>query len=378
MIYMGVECAHWKEYDSIGGPVNFCELAAFGKKLTPQELNLIGCTAEKRQACSTVMEMNVGAAAVPLAVPAPPPTSCDLPKTVAATSVGVAEKKATSPLFTLLVLGILAGCYIALAGALSTVVTNDLAKFVGDGMSRLISGMVFSLGLILVVIGGAELFTGNTLMVTGWLEGKITGRQLVRNWTIVYIANFLGSILLAWLFFGSGIWKLNGDMVGVKAILTANAKVNLTWTEALVRGILCNWLVCLAVWLASATKDGISKIFAIVFPVTAFVACGFEHSIANMYFIPFAIFLKGQAAVLAAAAPALGTTPAGVATALANLNWGSFLIKNLIPVTIGNIIGGAFFVGAFYWSVFLRPSWKSPRLLLAGATLGRIFSSLFN
>lgn len=373
---MGVECAHWREYDSIGGPVSFCDIAAFSKKLTPQELHLIGCTAEKRQACSTAMEMNVGVAAVPMAAP-PPSTSCDLPKTVAANTVGIAEKKAASPLFNLLVLGILAGCYIALAGVLSTVVANDLAKFVGDGMSRLISGLVFSLGLILVVIGGAELFTGNTLMVTGWLEGKITGRQLARNWAIVYVANFLGSILLAWLFFASGIWKLNGDMVGVKAILTADAKVNLTWTEALVRGILCNWLVCLAVWLASATKDGVSKMFSIVFPVTAFVACGFEHSIANMYFIPFAIFLKSQAAVLTAAAPALGTTPAGVATALANLNWGSFLFKNLIPVTIGNIIGGAFFVGAFYWSVFLRTS-KSPRLFLANATLGRIFSSLFN
>ena len=169
---MGVECAHWREYDSVGGPVSFCDIAAFSKKLTAQELRLIGCTAEKRQACSTTMEMNVGAAAVPIAAPVPLHTSCDLPKTVATNTVGIAEKKAASPLFNLLVLGILAGCYIALAGVLSTVVTNDLAKFVGDGMSRLISGMVFSLGLILVVIGGAELFTGNTLMVTGWLDGQ--------------------------------------------------------------------------------------------------------------------------------------------------------------------------------------------------------------
>lgn len=374
---MEVDCEHWKEYDSIGGPVCFCDIAAFGNKLTAQELQIIGCTAEKRKVCNTVMEVNVGAAVVPQAASPPViPNSCDPPKTVAVNTVGIAEKKATSPLFNLLILGFLAGCYIALAGALSTVITNDLAKFVGDGMSRLMSGMVFSLGLILVVLGGAELFTGNTLMVTAWFEGKINGRQLARNWTIVYLANFLGSIILAWLFYNSGIWKLNDAMVGVKALLTANAKINLTWTEALVRGILCNWLVCLAVWLASASKDGVSKILSIVFPVTAFVACGFEHSIANMYFIPAAIFVKSQAAALTAAAPALNTTSAGVAAVLANLNWSSLLFKNLIPVTIGNVIGGAFFVGAFYWSVFLRPERKNSRvsLNLASAILARITS----
>lgn len=124
------------------------------------------------------------------------------------------QKKAVSPFFNLLVLGILAGCYIALAGALSTVVTNDLASYVGDGLSRLVGGLVFSLGLILVVIGGAELFTGNTLMVTGWLEGKIRGRQLVRNWTIVFFANFIGAILIAIFFYLSGIWEMNGALIG--------------------------------------------------------------------------------------------------------------------------------------------------------------------
>jgi formate/nitrite transporter len=372
---MGAKCEHWKEYDSISGPISYCEIEAFGKKLTAEELKEIGCTPEKRKVCGNLMEMTVGAAATPSPTPVVVPTACDPPKAVAATQVGVAEKKATSPVFNLLVLGILAGCYIALAGSLSTVVTNDLARFVGDGLSRLIGGMVFSLGLILVVIGGAELFTGNALMVTGWLEGKISGKQLARNWTIVYIANFLGSILIAWFFFLSGIWDLNNGLVGARAIMTANGKIGLTWTEALVRGILCNWLVCLAVWLATASKDVISKIFCIVFPITAFVACGFEHSIANMYFIPTGIFLKSQASVLAAVAPILGTDPAGAVAALANLNWSSFVFKNLIPVTIGNIIGGALFVGAFYWSVFLRPSWKSSKLMTNVATaVTRIFA----
>ena len=378
---MKVNCEHWKEYDSIGGPISYCEIEAFGNKLTAQELKAMGCTEEKRKVCGKVMELAVGVAATPTPMPLPAPvvvpSSCDTPKAVAATQVGAAEKKATSPFFNLLVLGILAGCYIAFAGSLSTVVTSDLAKFVGDGLSRLISGLVFSLGLILVVIGGAELFTGNSLMVTGWLEGKISGKQVARNWTIVYIANFLGSILIAWFFFLSGIWDMNSGLVGVKAVMTANGKIGLTWTEALVRGILCNWLVCLAVWLASASKDGVSKIFCIVFPITAFVACGFEHSIANMYFIPTGILLKSQPAVLAAIAPVLGTDVAGAASALANLNWGSFVIKNLIPVTIGNIIGGAIFVGTFYWSVFLRPSWKTSKLSvgLAGAVT-RLFSNL--
>ncbi|MGI6405813.1 MAG: formate/nitrite transporter family protein [Syntrophaceticus sp.] len=376
---MSFNCEHWKEYDSISGPISYCEIAAFGHKLSLEELEKMGCTAEKRKVCKQKMEFTVGDAATPKPEPQPAPVVvpniCDTPKAVAATTVGNAEKKAVSPFFNLLVLGILAGCYIALAGALSTVVTNDLAAYVGDGLSRLVGGLVFSLGLILVVIGGAELFTGNTLMVTGWLEGKISGRQVARNWTIVYFANFLGAILIAWFFYLSGIWEMNGTLIGAKSVMTASGKVNLTWTEALVRGILCNWLVCLAVWLASGSKDGVSKILCIVFPITAFVACGFEHSIANMFFIPTGILLKGQASVLSAVAPVLGTDTAGALSALANLNWSSFVFKNLIPVTIGNIIGGAIFVGTFYWSVFLKPASKKPKFVvnLAG-TLTRLFT----
>ncbi len=314
----------------------------------------------------------------PVPVPVAPPCPCDPPKAVAATTVGNAQKKAVAPFFYLSALGILAGCYIALAGVLCTVVTNDLAQYVGGGLAQLFGGLVFSLGLILVVIAGAELFTGNTLMVAGWLEGKITGLQIARNWAIVYVANFVGSILIAWFFVAGGVWEMNGALVGAKALLTANAKVNLTWTAALIRGILCNWLVCLAVWLASGSKDGVSKILCIVFPITAFVACGYEHSVANMYFIPAGIFLKSQPAALAAVAPALGAVDAnGALAALSSLNWSSFVVKNLIPVTIGNIIGGAFFVATFYWSVFLRPETKKkPKAAAQAATMiTRMFSS---
>lgn len=400
---MAVKCEHWKEYDSISGPISYCEISAFGKKLTPQELEAIGCTEEKRKVCGQAMEFNVGAADLPLNPPpitqtaqstapvgvrlaaatpitAPvetPIISCDPPKEVATKTVGTAEKKAVSPFYNLLILGILAGAYIGLGAELSTMITNDLAKYVGDGFSRLFGGMVFSLGLILVVIGGAELFTGNVLMVTGWLEGKIKGRQVLRNWAIVYCANFIGAIMLAWLFYNTGLWKVNNGLVGAKAVLIANTKVNLTWSEALVRGILCNWLVCLAVWLASANRDGVGRILSIIFPVTAFVASGFEHSIANMYFIPEGLFLKAQAALSPVLAAALNTDPAGVTAALANLTWNSFIFKNLVPVTIGNIIGGGLFVGALYWSVFLRAPRKESALSpkLAFTILSRIFSN---
>ena len=158
-----------------------------------------------------------------------------------------------------------------------TIITNDISSIVGDGLTRLIGGIAFSLGLILVVLGGAELFTGNNLLVTGYLEKKVTLKQVLSNWGWVYSFNFIGSLLLAVLFFYSGIWKANGGAIGLRAINIAFAKSSLTWTEALFRGILCNWLVCLAVWLSFASKDAIGKIVGIMIPIAAFVAAGFEH-----------------------------------------------------------------------------------------------------
>jgi formate/nitrite transporter len=167
--------------------------------------------------------------------------------------------------------------------------------------------------------------------------------KLLRNWGIVYFANLAGSLLLVALMYWSGLWKTNNAAVGVAALKLADAKVNLTFLEALARGILCNWLVCLAVWMAVSARDVVGKIFAIFFPIMAFVASGFEHSIANMYFIPMGLALKADV-----------ITATGLTDAFANLTVGGMIVRNLIPVTIGNIIGGAFFVAAMYWIVYIR------------------------
>lgn len=267
------------------------------------------------------------------------------PKTIAetvATTVGVG--KVTSPWFSVLVLGILAGAYIGFGGLLATSVTFDLAAKAGIGIQKLVAGSAFSLGLMLVVIAGAELFTGNNLMISSVLSREIGLQVMLQRWGLVFLANFVGSILVALIFYFSGLWKTGNGALGVSALAIALSKVRLDFGEALVRGIGCNWLVCLAVWMALAARQTISKIFAIFFPIMGFVAIGFEHCIANMYFIPVGIFLKNWAGV---------PVPAGIDPAV--LNWGSFLWNNLFPVTIGNILGGGVFVGMSYWGAYLRP-----------------------
>jgi formate/nitrite transporter len=225
------------------------------------------------------------------------------------------------------------------------VVTNDLAFYIGDGMSRLVGGATFSIGLILVILGGAELFTGNNMiMTTGLLQKRITLKQVMTNWSLVYVFNFIGALLFVYLIFYSGIWNFNGGSVGERAVGIAVSKVSLTWSEAFSRGILCNWLVCMAVWLSLAGKDAFGKILGIMIPVTAFVALGLEHSIANMYFIPMGILLAGQETVRAAMDPVV----------LQGLTWTAFLWKNLLPVTLGNMVGGIIFVAIAYWNVYLR------------------------
>jgi formate/nitrite transporter len=267
------------------------------------------------------------------------------PRTIAETvaqKVGVA--KATSPWLTVFVLGILAGAYIGFGGLLSTTVTFDAASKWGIGISKILSGATFSVGLMLVVIAGAELFTGNNLMVSSVMTREITFGTMLKRWGIVYLANFVGSIFLALLFYFSGLWKTGDGALGAAAVKIAYNKVALGFGEALWRGIGCNWLVCLAVWMALAARQVIGKIFAIFFPIMAFVAIGFEHSIANMYFIPTGILLMNGAGF---------TNVPGVDPNL--LGWINFLWRNLLPVTIGNIIGGVVFVGMSYWGAYLRP-----------------------
>jgi formate transporter len=266
--------------------------------------------------------------------------------------------KASRDTLSMVLLGVLAGFFIALGAIFCTLVTTDTG--VGFGLGKLLGGLTFSLGLILVVVAGAELFTGNALMIAPWMSTRVKGSQLLRNWAIVYFANFAGALLLVTIVYYAKFWALDGYKVGANALMIANSKVSLDFVTALCRGIMCNILVCLAVWLCLAARSVTGKILAIIFPITAFVACGFEHSVANMYFIPMGIAIAGQTEVLQAA----GVT-AGQITNLTALGF----VHNLIPVTIGNIIGGSS-VGVIYWLIFLRKE-RAAEVLAARHALGR-------
>jgi len=266
-----------------------------------------------------------------------------LPAEMATRAAYIGVRKSEAPALTTFTLAILAGAFIAL-GAVFATNTAAGASALPFGVAKLLTGLVFCLGLILVVVGGAELFTGNNLIVMAWASGKVSTRALLRNWVIVYAGNFVGSIGTAFLVLWSKQYTFGGGAVGETALKIATGKSSLDFFQALALGVLCNALVCLAVWLTFSERSTIDKIAAIIFPITAFVAAGFEHSIANMYFIPFGLLIKAF-------------DPAFVAEKgldLANLTWGNFFINNLLPVTIGNIIGGGVLVAAIYWSVFLR------------------------
>jgi len=265
------------------------------------------------------------------------------PAVVAMRAEAVGETKGKLNTLSTILLGILAGVFIGLGAMFCTVVTTDAG--LGFGLTKLLGGLAFCLGLILVVVAGAELFTGNTLMMMSWISGRTSFARLFRNWGLVYFANLAGALSLAGLMFYTYQWTFNGYGVGANALLIANAKVDLSFGSALARGILCNVLVCLAIWLCFSARTVTGKILSILFPITAFVAAGFEHSIANMYFIPMGMLLASQPAVLATAGVA--------ADGIANLTWMGF-VGNLVPVTIGNIIGGGILIGAVYWLAYLR------------------------
>jgi len=253
-------------------------------------------------------------------------------------------KKANLGFWNMFALAILAGVFIGLGAEFFTLVITDSG--LGFGMKKLVGGLAFSLGLVLVVVAGAELFTGNNLIVMAWVGGRLTLGQLMRNWVIVYLGNLVGSLGTVMLMYLTRQWAFVNYHVGATALNIANAKVNISFTEGVARGILCNVLVCLAVWLCMSGRSVTDKILAIIFPITAFVASGFEHSIANMYFIPMGILLKGEPEVVAAAGKVTGD--------LVNLTLQGFA-GNLISVTTGNIFGGGFIVAALYWFIYLRP-----------------------
>ena len=257
------------------------------------------------------------------------------PTEIAKRIAEIAKKKSALDFFRLFVLAIMAGAFIGLGAEFFTLVVHD--SDLTYGLTKLIGGLVFALGLILIVLAGAELFTGNTLMAMAFVDRKISTKGLLRSWAIVYAGNLIGSLVLVLLIYYSRQWALNESMVGGKALLIANSKVNLDFGIAFVRGILCNVLVVLAVWLCFGARSTTDKILAVIFPITAFVASGFEHCIANMYFIPIGMALKSQPTVIVAA-----EAMSGAPLVLDNLTIYGFIIRNLLPVTLGNIIGGSF------------------------------------
>ena len=254
-----------------------------------------------------------------------------------AATVGVA--KVTMPRLNVFVLAVLAGAFIALGADFATTVMAGSSQL-PFGVARLLGGLAFSLGLILVVVAGAELFTGNNLVVMAWASRRVTTRRLLGNWALVYAGNFVGAIGTVLLVYLGRQYEFGGGAVGESALRIADAKTSLGFVQAVALGALCNALVCLAVWLSYSARTVTDKILAVVPPIAAFVAAGFEHSVANMYFIPFGLLVKNELDV-----PGL---------TLENLTWRGFLVDNLLPVTIGNVIGGAVMVGTVYWLVYLR------------------------
>ncbi len=270
-----------------------------------------------------------------------------LPPEMAHKAETIGLNKANAPARYLFVLAVLAGAFIALGAMFATIAFSSPG--LPYGATRLLGGLVFSLGLILVIVGGAELFTGNVLIVMAWASRKVSSLHLLRNWGLVYLGNFVGATLTAGLVFLTGQYLNGSGAVGQTALSIANGKAGLGFLPAVASGILCNALVCLAVWLTYSARSTTDKILAIVFPITAFVAAGFEHSIANMYFLPYGLLIKSFAP--AAFWELIGKT----ALDYSQLSWGAFFVKNLLPVTLGNILGGGVLVAAVYWVAYL---WK--------------------
>lgn len=257
------------------------------------------------------------------------------------------ERKAALPLPVMLVLALLGGAFIALAGQASNIAAFGLlAHPESFGLGKCVAGLLFPIGLMMVVIAGAELFTGNTLMVTALAQKRISAAAMLRNWLVVYCGNFAGSLAIAGMIVASGQLEGGGGMLGAVTLKIAAGKTTLAFWPAFWLGVLCNWLVCLAVWMASGARGTAGKLLAIFFPVWLFVTSGFEHCIANMYYVPAGILSKGNE---------LFVRLSGLSqTSLDGLNWQNFLVGNLVPVTLGNIVGGSLFVGMVYWYAYGR------------------------
>ena len=258
------------------------------------------------------------------------------PKEIAERVETIGVVKVHLPLLSLVMLGILAGAFIGLGALYFVLVISDAS--LGFAASRVLGGVAFSLGLILVVIAGAELFTGNNLLAMAWADGKISTLELLRNWCIVCCANFIGAAGLALLVFLSGHPEMNHGLIAEQYITIAIAKSTMPFWTAFFKGMLCNVLVCMAVWMAVAGRSVVDKAVAIIFPISAFVAAGFEHSIANMYFFPLAMLLESSH---------------GSSSGIHVITWAGFF-KNMVPVILGNLVGGSLLVGLVYHIIYRR------------------------
>ncbi len=279
-----------------------------------------------------------------------PPAGADpyTPQQIAQLVDANGVKKANLPFLVMFTLGLLGGAYIALGGMFYTLAITDTQM--GLGPTRILGGVVFSLGLVMVVIGGAELFTGNTMLTMAWAGRRVSTAKLLKNWLVIYTSNFVGSLGIAALVYYSGALSMGHDALMAMAVEIAEKKTALSFEQIFLRGILCNVLVCMGVWLALAARDIAGKVLAIVFPVSAFVAMGFEHCVANMYLIPIGMM---------AGAPVTLTA----------------FVNNLIPATLGNIIGGGVFVALVYWVAYIYGAQQKadPKIVWTPQTQGKGF-----
>lgn len=267
------------------------------------------------------------------------------PSEITSATISIAVRKVKNKKINQFILAILGGVFIAFAAEGSNMAAFNLFSNPDTyGLGKALAGLIFGSGLMLVVIAGGELFTGNMLILAGVFARKVKIEKMLANWSIVYIGNFVGSIFIAYLIVESGLLNSGQNGLGATTLKIASYKVSLDFMPAFYLGLMCNWLVCLAVWMSYGSKNIIGKVFAIFFPIWLFITSGFEHSIANMYYISAGILSKSNDAWVAASGLS--------AEQLANLNWGSFFVNNLLPVTLGNLVGGGVFVALLYWFVY--------------------------
>ena len=270
-----------------------------------------------------------------------------LPQQIVEANIQAAVSKTKTPLGKLILLGIFAGMFIAGGGAASSVAMHNLPNV---GVARLLGGCIFPVGLMMIVLIGGELFTGNCLMIMGCVHKKFSVLSMIKVLVIVYLANLIGAVIIAFLAYSSGQFNYTDGLLAAYTIKVAVGKVNMSFSAALSSGILCNIFVCAAVLMAAAAKDVAGKVWAIFFPIMAFVVSGYEHCVANMYYIPAAIFALNNESYMEKAISEYGYT----AEQLTAVNWTNFLIKSAIPVTIGNILGGMIFVGLILYFIHAK------------------------